>query len=118
LLCGASTGLIKRSTGHVDALGTQSPVIGAFTMINYASGKVILETGDVLVLYTDGIIEARCNREFFGEKRLVEAVKALRPTSPQEMPGALFNEVMHCTGGKLSDDIALLCVSLDRGVTV
>ena len=110
--------LIKRSTGHVDALGTQSPVIGAFTMINYASGKVILETGDVLVLYTDGIIEARCNREFFGEKRLVEAVKALRPTSPQEMPGALFNEVMHCTGGKLSDDIALLCVSLDRGVTV
>ncbi|MHB8842168.1 MAG: SpoIIE family protein phosphatase, partial [Candidatus Aquicultor sp.] len=108
--------LIKRSTGYVDILGTQSPVIGAFAMINYNSGKAVLHDGDDLILYTDGIIEARCNRKFFGEKRLVEVVKALKPASPQEIPGALFDEVMHCTGGKLSDDIALLCVSLDRGV--
>lgn len=102
--------IIKRGAS-VELLGRHSPIIGGFPGMHYRSSKATLKKGDMLILYTDGITEARHNEDFFGEERLVSFLKDLQPMPAEEVLGALFNYVMDYTGGKLSDDIAVLVVS-------
>ncbi|MCL6472316.1 MAG: PAS domain S-box protein [Firmicutes bacterium] len=109
---GHPPGLLKRKAGAIDRLDTFSPAIGAFPGLNFIEDRVTLKKGDVLVLYTDGVTEARCNRGFFGEEKLIEVVGALRQKNIKEIPEIIFSKIMECTGGKLTDDIALIAVSL------
>ncbi|MHB8841019.1 MAG: GAF domain-containing SpoIIE family protein phosphatase [Candidatus Aquicultor sp.] len=104
--------IIKRNSDAVDLLELHSPIIGAFPRMHYQSFTETLKEGDILIIYTDGIIEARCSDdEFFKEERLVELIRNLS-VSTIEMPQAIYNTVMGCTGGTLSDDTALLSLSL------
>jgi len=105
--------ILKKKTMEISFLITSSPVIGAFAGLNFIDDETKLKKGDVLVLYTDGITEARCNRDFFGEERLVSFIRDLKHTSAKQTPQVLFNEVMGCTKGRLTDDIAILTVSLN-----
>jgi serine phosphatase RsbU (regulator of sigma subunit) len=66
----------------------------------------------VLVLYTDGVIEARRDGALFGEERLRGLVSQMVGVGPREMPRRLFGEVMRYTGGVLNDDLAVLTVSV------
>jgi len=102
--------IIKRETGGVDLLAKHSPVIGAFFGMRYRTGKERLSMGDTLISYTDGVIEARCDRGFFGEERLVELIEGLQSISAKDVSQAIFGEVIRYAGGKLSDDIAILAV--------
>ncbi|MBE0447051.1 MAG: SpoIIE family protein phosphatase [Actinobacteria bacterium] len=105
--------IIKRASGSVELLTKFSPIIGAFSGMHYRSGNEKLKKGDILIIYTDGIIEARCNGGFYGEERLVKFIKSLEPTPANEVPKAIFNNVMRCAGNKLTDDVAILTVSLE-----
>ena len=105
--------LIKRRTGKAELLVTNSPFIGAFVGLSYIDDEITLDKGDSLILYTDGVIEARCDGEFFGEERLVRFIEELGPVSARDLPQAVFNEIMGCTHGKLSDDLAILSVGLE-----
>lgn len=104
--------IIKRETQKADLLATASPLIGAFPDLRYIDSEARLGRADTLILYTDGVIEARCDGGLFGEERLVSFIKELQPVSAKLLPQQIFNEVMVCTGGKLSDDVALLAISL------
>lgn len=104
--------LLKRAKGKVKPLTKVSPMVGAFQNMNYRSGKERIEPGDMLLLYTDGVIEARCDGDFYGQERLIEFVANLDLISPRELPQAVFDDVINCTGNRLSDDIAILAVSL------
>jgi serine phosphatase RsbU (regulator of sigma subunit) len=64
-----------------------------------------------LVLYTDGVTEARHDGVMLGEQRLVEFVRALGSIPTRETPQALFDQVLEFTGGGLSDDVAIVSVS-------
>ena len=48
---------------------------------DYGASHVVLTLDDYLVLYTDGVTEARHGDELFGEERLVEVVQSLRGSS-------------------------------------
>ncbi len=104
--------IIKRTSGEVELLERHSPIIGAFPGMHYQSFAETLREGDILVIYTDGIIEARCHDdEFFQEERLVELIRDVS-VSAKEMPQIIYDTVMSCTDGILSDDTALLSLSL------
>lgn len=105
--------IVKRKTCEVELLATNSPMVGAFAGLNYIDDHAGIEKGDTLILYTDGVIEARCDGGLFGEDRLVGLVKELKLTRAKEMPQAIFNEVFTRTGGRLSDDVAILTISLE-----
>lgn len=66
-----------------------------------------------MILYTDGLIEAKKHGEFLGKERPIAFTKNLKPTPAKEIPQALFNYVNDYTGGRLLDDIALLCIGLE-----
>lgn len=103
--------ILKRHLGETLFLITSSPVIGVFHGLNYIDDQVAIERGDMVVLYTDGVTEARCDSGFFGDTRLALFMKNLAPMPVKQVPGAIFNEILRCTGGRLSDDIALLAIS-------
>ncbi len=108
---GHPTGLIRATDGVVRALAVGSTILGAFEQIDVREGTERLAPGEVLVLYTDGITEARCSHEFFGEKRLVELVGATS-APPAKMPEALLERIKNCPDAMLPDDVAILCVAL------
>ncbi|MHB8841518.1 MAG: PAS domain S-box protein [Candidatus Aquicultor sp.] len=103
--------ILKRHSGETGFLTTSSPVIGAFHGLNYIDDRIVLEKGDIVVLYTDGVTEARCSYGFFGDERLAKLADSLGPMHVKELPTEIFKEIMRCTGGRLSDDIALLAIS-------
>jgi two-component system CheB/CheR fusion protein len=103
--------IIRKSLSDIEMLAEYSPIIGAFENVRYENGRATLKDGDVLILYTDGVIEARRGHEFFGEERLVSFVKNTVSTETKSIPGAIFNQVQKFTNHKLSDDVAILTVS-------
>jgi sigma-B regulation protein RsbU (phosphoserine phosphatase) len=72
-------GLLVGSKGNILNLHSTGPPLGAFPSIEYRESTALLESGDTLVLFTDGIIEAVNPRdEEFGIQRLGQIVASHR----------------------------------------
>lgn len=113
--CGAGhpPGLILREGGLVDSMSCGSPVLGAFTGLEYNECEFKIGSLDTLVLYTDGVTEARArDGEFFGDERLVEVLAASGGLGADALAGHLGSVVTEFTGGRLSDDVAIVTLSL------
>jgi len=94
-------------------LSTGGTVTGIFGETTYEEGSLVLDRGDRLVLFTDGITEARSpdGREF-GEDGLLHAVMAMRDASPAALVNAIFNDVSAFSGSPLQDDATLMAMDL------
>ena len=105
--------LLARASGEIAQLTTGGLVMGVFPDTQYAEGASAIAPGDRLVLYTDGITEARSpTGEEYGEARLAEAITRHRHASAGEAHAAILNEVQaHATDG-FEDDATLLVVSV------
>ncbi len=86
-----------------------APPLG-FAVAPYQARADVLEMGETLVLYTDGLTEARQGDELFGETRLLEAIERLAESAPQAMAEALLKEASEFGGGELKDDVAVLVI--------
>lgn len=80
----------------------------------YESEKRGLMAGDVLALFTDGLIEAMdADEEEFGEERVIEVVKENIHFSAKEIMEKVKDAVnIHCAGEALQDDFTLLIVKI------
>lgn len=70
-----------------------------------------MEEGDTLLLCTDGVIEARRNGEMFGQERLEDLLRE-GEVPVEELPSALLDRVLDFAAGTLSDDAAIVAVSI------
>lgn len=105
--------LIVHADGAIERLECTSPVAGALPGLPYTAAQFSVAPGDVVVLYTDGVTEARASdREFFGDERLDEAVRAAATGGVQSAPSAIHDIVMGFTDGHLTDDIAILAFGM------
>lgn len=70
-----------------------------------------VETGDALILYTDGLVEARNGKEEYGIKRLRQKVVELgaRPAA-EIVQGIISSLVAFTSGGEQKDDVTLVVV--------
>jgi len=82
-------------------------------MLRLRIRRLHVKPGDTLVLYTDGVTEARHTGEFFGEDRLRRVVDATRDVSAAELARRIEAEVLAFTKGHLRDDMAVLVVQAD-----
>ncbi|MBV9928089.1 MAG: SpoIIE family protein phosphatase [Acidobacteria bacterium] len=70
---GHNAPLLVRAGGTVERLWTGGTVLGAFDGVGFEEGQAVLRDGDLLVVYSDGITEARrADGEEFGEERLLK----------------------------------------------
>jgi PAS domain S-box-containing protein len=101
--------LIKDRTG-VRFPSAHSTITGVFPDSSFIEATDRLSPGDLLVLYTDGVIETKRDSELFGEKRLGEAVGPV--ARPDEAVGAILHRIIEFSDDKLLDDVAILALAL------
>lgn len=70
-----------------------------------------LEKGDLLVLYTDGIIERFAGDEMFGFDRLTDAVRTSAPKGPEHVIQRILDDLGQFTTEPADDDITMLVVN-------
>jgi serine phosphatase RsbU (regulator of sigma subunit) len=80
------------------------------------TASIDLEPGDVLLLYTDGVIEAtNADHELFGEERLAELLHDSHQRSPQELIELIFQQVRLFSGSQhFSDDVSLIVMQVEE----
>jgi serine phosphatase RsbU (regulator of sigma subunit) len=76
----------------------------------YAESSADLPPGASLVLYTDGVVEARRKGELYGDDRL-DALLAQRNELPaRALAVAVAEDAREFAGGDLSDDLAVVVI--------
>ena len=106
--------IVVRAAGDVERLTEGGPVLGVFNDGTYEQGSVQLGTGDRIILFTDGITEARnAGDEEFGEERLIAAAVQHRSQDAQSLERILFDEVSAFTNGTYQDDATLIVLGVD-----
>jgi PAS domain S-box-containing protein len=98
--------------GSFSELSATGMALGVLTEAEFTSDKVVLGSGDVLVLYTDGITEAEdAWQEMYGEERFRETIARVRALSAAEIMTAILESVHAFTGSiPQSDDMTLMVV--------
>jgi serine phosphatase RsbU (regulator of sigma subunit) len=74
----------------------------------YPTQEIVMEWGDVLVLYTDGVTEARRNKAQFAMDRLMQVIQDNVRLCAQEIAAAIYAAVTDYVDNDRPDDIALL----------
>lgn len=100
---------------QVIRLEADGPVVGLLPFAPYTEQTLILQPGDLLILYTDGISEAMTrDDEEWGEERMISAALAVRGKSAADVLRAIFAAADSFTAGAPQhDDMTLLILRLE-----
>ena len=86
--------------------------VGIFRGAVYPTNRAILPDDSCVVLYTDGITDARRDGVLFGEDRVHEAVRANLLLPAQDLADTLMETVQDYAAGVLADDCAVVTIRL------
>ena len=100
--------LLLRTDGDVMSVAEPGRVLGPFTELASVDRVVRLDRGDTLLLYTDGVTDARGADGFFGEDRLRAVLESCTGSSADDTVKAIEGELRDFHGGKPRDDIAFV----------
>ena len=94
------------------------PVCGLFDVARYEQAEVSLDSGDAIVVYSDGVTEAvDAAEEEFGESRLLDAIAQAGTGNAQALVDAVIDAVQrHTAGTAQNDDVTLMAIRY-RGVS-
>jgi serine phosphatase RsbU (regulator of sigma subunit) len=107
--------ILLRADGRTEYLETGGPLLGAIEGAEFDSGKLILEPGDTLVTYSDGVLES-CNPsgEEFGSERLTAALRRAKQQSAHATLMMLLAIVQDfANGSSVCDDISVTVIQRD-----
>jgi len=76
----------------------------------YFSREVALDEHDLVVLYTDGLAEARSGAELFGEERIASAIRRDPGSEPTVLCKDLLEQAKDFANTPVTDDVAILAV--------
>ena len=101
--------IVIRADGSVERLTAGGSVLGVFSDGVYEEASVPIRPGDRVILFTDGITEARnAADEEFGEERLIATAVQNRGASSAVLDHSLAATVRAFTGGNYQDDATLV----------
>ena len=106
--------LVLREDGRADYLPTPGGLlVGILPTAGFTSARTVLGAGDTLLLYTDGLTEARIGEErrLFGDEALRDFAAGLPHTGPQQVVAAMTG-LLNSFGDGLDDDTALLALGV------
>lgn len=102
--------LLRHSQDEIYELDAEGLIFGIKKNITFEEKSLTLLEGDVMLLYTDGLIEAEnANQEFFGLARVKTILRQNSTASPQIIIDALFAALRQfCQKSSFDDDITLV----------
>jgi len=95
--------------------GGRAPPLGLSDELAWPTAAHDLAPGTGVLLYTDGVTEARSNGEQFGQTRLAQSVQALEGQSPSEVVAGVTTEVQQFAGAGLVDDLCVVAARVSEG---
>ena len=105
--------LLLRASGAVIALKEGGTPLGIMPGRIYADTEARLESGDRLVLFTDGLTEAMDARDQeFGEARLIDLGKRHIALTAADFLAAIRKQVSAFSGGAFQDDFTLVVIAV------
>jgi sigma-B regulation protein RsbU (phosphoserine phosphatase) len=104
--------VLLRSSGEVERLAEGSPVVGLLPKLEVKTGRARLESGDLLLLYTDGLSETTNPRgEEFGEEKIFALVRESAHKPSRDVVARLLSEArVFAAEAGLNDDLTLVAV--------
>ncbi|WP_197376312.1 PP2C family protein-serine/threonine phosphatase [Mycolicibacterium baixiangningiae] len=103
--------IVLRADGRVGQLEVSGTAAGFRAQTRYRPATVRLDRGDTMLMYTDGVDEARNLTGFYGEDRLMAFLPAYAGAAPDVVCEAVEQHVLEFLDGQPHDDIALLAVT-------
>jgi serine phosphatase RsbU (regulator of sigma subunit) len=110
--------LVIRSDGRVEQARTRGTLIGVLPEVTTTTDTVTLDRGESLVLFSDGIVEARggpLGNALFGEDRLRAALSACVGMPAEAIVEHVQMLTSQWVGGRRHDDMAVVVVSVPHG---
>jgi sigma-B regulation protein RsbU (phosphoserine phosphatase) len=106
---GHAVPLVVRARGVVDRLDASNFPLGLFAGTKYEVGSADLEAGDLVLIFSDGVTEARGgDNELFGESRLVTFLEACAGETAQKVSAKVVAAIQEFAGAApQADDVTL-----------
>jgi serine phosphatase RsbU (regulator of sigma subunit) len=101
---------IVGADGSVTGLEARGLVLGIEPAQQYVEVRATLDVGGAVVLYTDGVIEARRDGELYGFERLDQVLSGRRDLSANELAQVVLDDCRAFARGELADDCAVVVV--------
>jgi phosphoserine phosphatase RsbU/P len=106
---GHNPAMVIRRGGAVAWLEASAPPVGLFAGTVYQAQEIQLNSGDLIVAYTDGFVEAiNTAGEMWGVEGLLAAVRLCRTRQPERVVEAAFAALDEFSGGNETDDATIL----------
>ena len=110
--------ILRRRNGSVESLSPTRPVLGFMLEEGFRSERLMLNGGDRLLLYTDGVSEAtNDSEEEFGPERLADLVAGPDDETMEQRYAHIMDQVRTHAAGKFTDDATLLLLAVNDGAT-
>jgi serine phosphatase RsbU (regulator of sigma subunit) len=109
--------MLIRTDGSVEPAATRGTLIGAVPDITSTTWTTVLEPGEMCLLYSDGVTEARGGpdgREMFGDQRLKDALAECAGMPVEAVVERIELVTSQWLGGGEHDDIALMAIGAPR----
>lgn len=105
--------LLKKGTTDITPLNTEGFFVGVFKDTKFEEKEVILEKGDRILFYTDGITEAKnADLEEFGEDRLKQLYVEEANSGISELLQQIKDSVFEFCESKIEDDLTLAIIEI------
>lgn len=109
----------NHKTGKIFQLRAKGILIGVTPEAEFEEKNLLLNRGDNLVLYTDGLVEARSAQgELFGVNRTMQVIKSSPTLGPKALGHKLYNTVQKFTKKKIFDDLSLMIIKITNELKV
>lgn len=104
--------LYRARTNTTEMLESTGNIIGPFPDQSFRSEGIMIEKGDILLLFTDGVSEAMDSTgNQYTERRLIEKLSELKNKSPKDIAGLLLEDVQKFSAkSKYSDDKTVVVI--------
>ncbi|KAA0090922.1 serine/threonine protein phosphatase [Mycolicibacterium sp. P1-18] len=103
--------IVLRRDGRVETVGVSGTAVGMVARVEYRPATVALESGDTMLMFTDGVDEATGPDGMYGVDRLLALLPRYAGADPEVLCEAIEQDVLEYLDGRQHDDIALLAVT-------
>lgn len=103
--------ILSRRNGSIERLSTGGPMLHIFADSSYETGEIVLQSGDQLLAFTDGLVEC-CDEsgEEFGEEMLMQLLANSQTADADALQQAIKQAVTEFSASGFQDDVTVIAL--------